>query len=96
MRLKRIIGSHGANLHEQWEVNRLFTMGRLLPALSKTYTLDEVATAVRSVQTNEHIGKVGVLCLAPRPGLGVTDPQARARVGEDRLRAFQSEPARVS
>jgi crotonyl-CoA reductase len=90
MRLKRIIGSHGANLHEQWEVNRLISMGRLLPALSKTYTLDEVATAARSVQTNQHIGKVGVLCLAPRPGLGVTDPQARARVGEDRLRTFQS------
>jgi crotonyl-CoA reductase len=90
MRLKRIIGSHGANLHEQWEVNRLISMGRLLPALSKTYPLNEVATAARSVQTNQHIGKVGVLCLAPRPGLGVTDPQARARVGEDRLRTFQN------
>ena len=35
------------------------------------------------------LGKVGVLCLAPRPGLGVTDPQARARVGEERLRLFR-------
>ncbi|MBN0043606.1 crotonyl-CoA carboxylase/reductase [Streptomyces actuosus] len=89
MRLKRIIGSHGANLHEQCEVNRLFSLGHLVPALSTTYPLAEVGAATRSVQTNEHVGKVGVLCLAPRPGLGVTDPQARAKVGEDRLRLFQ-------
>ncbi|MFJ5999384.1 crotonyl-CoA carboxylase/reductase [Streptomyces sp. NPDC092370] len=89
MRLKRIIGSHGANLHEQYEVNRLIALGHLVPALSKTYTLAEVAAAARSVQTNQHIGKVGVLCLAPEPGLGVTDPQARARIGEQRLTLFQ-------
>ena len=45
--------------------------------------------ATRTVQVNEHIGKVGVLCLAPRSGLGVTDPQARAQVGEERLRLFR-------
>lgn len=90
MRLKRIIGSHGANLHEQSEVNRLIALGHLVPALSTTYPLAEVGTAARSVQTNQHIGKVGVLCLAPRPGLGITDPQARARVGEERLRVFRS------
>ncbi|GAA2961158.1 crotonyl-CoA carboxylase/reductase [Kitasatospora cinereorecta] len=89
MRLKRIIGSHGANLHEQWEVNRLFALGHLIPALSAVYTLAEVGAAARSVQTNQHIGKVGVLCLAPRPGLGVTDAQARARVGEERLSLFR-------
>ncbi|MFJ7177858.1 crotonyl-CoA carboxylase/reductase [Streptomyces massasporeus] len=89
MRLKRIIGSHGANLHEQCEVNRLFALGQLVPALSKTYSLDEVGAAARSVQTNQHIGKVGVLCLAPRPGLGVTDPVARERIGEHRLTAFR-------
>ncbi|MFI6446258.1 crotonyl-CoA carboxylase/reductase [Kitasatospora sp. NPDC050543] len=88
MKLKRIIGSHGANLHEQCEVNRLITMGRIVPTLSKTYSLDDVAAAVRSVQVNEHIGKVGVLCLAPEPGLGVTDPVGRARIGEDRFRLF--------
>ncbi|MFC8246585.1 crotonyl-CoA carboxylase/reductase [Streptomyces chartreusis] len=89
MRLKRVIGSHGANLHEQCEVNRLFALGQLVPALSKTYPLDDVGEAARSVQTNQHIGKVGVLCLAPRPGLGVTDPQTRARIGEQRLTAFR-------
>ncbi|MFD8303024.1 crotonyl-CoA carboxylase/reductase [Streptomyces sp. NPDC059690] len=89
MRLKRIIGSHGANLHEQWEVNRLIALGHVVPALSATYTLDEVGVAARSVQTNEHIGKVGVLCLAPQPGLGVTDPIAREKIGEHRLKAFR-------
>jgi len=89
MRLKRIIGSHGANLHEQCEVNRLFSLGRLVPALSETYVLDDVGAAARSVQTNQHIGKVGVLCLAPDPGQGVTDPRARAKVGEERLRVFR-------
>jgi crotonyl-CoA reductase len=89
MRLKRIIGSHGANLHEQCEVNRLIAMGGVVPALSTTFPLQEVGAAARSVQANQHIGKVGVLCLAPRTGLGVTDPEARARVGEERLRLFR-------
>ncbi|WP_432156648.1 MULTISPECIES: crotonyl-CoA carboxylase/reductase [unclassified Streptomyces] len=89
MRLKRIIGSHGANFHEQWAVNRLIALGHLVPALSRTYVLDEVGAAARSVQTNEHIGKVGVLCLAPGEGLGVTDPEGRARIGERRLGAFR-------
>ncbi|MEU6347057.1 crotonyl-CoA carboxylase/reductase [Streptomyces sp. NPDC046977] len=89
MRLKHIIGSHGANWHEQDEVNRLIAKGYVLPALSTTYTLDNVGTAARSVQTNQHIGKVGVLCLAPTAGLGITDPQARARIGEDKFKVFQ-------
>ncbi|MCX4902877.1 crotonyl-CoA carboxylase/reductase [Streptomyces sp. NBC_00878] len=85
MKLKRILGSHVANLHEQWECARLFGQGRVMPALSTLYPLDEVGEATRLVQLNEHIGKVGVLCLAPEPGLGVTDPELRARIGEERL-----------
>ncbi|MFF4330645.1 crotonyl-CoA carboxylase/reductase [Streptomyces sp. NPDC001591] len=90
MKLKNIIGSHGANLDEQWETNRLIGMGKVLPALSATYSLDDAGEAARSVQVNEHLGKVGVLGIAPRPGLGVTDAQARARVGEERFQLFQS------
>lgn len=89
MKLKRIIGSHVANLQEQWETNRLIEMGRVVPALSTVYPLDDVGEAARLVQLNQHIGKVGVLCLAPREGLGVTDPALRARVGEQRLRVFR-------
>jgi crotonyl-CoA reductase len=85
MHLKRIIGSHAANLHELREFNRLVQLGKLMPALSTVYPLDEIGEAARLVQNNQHIGKVGVLCLAPHTGLGVTDPGLRARIGEDRL-----------
>jgi crotonyl-CoA reductase len=85
MNLKRLIGSHGANLQEQWECNRLVQLGRVVPVLSEVHPLADAAEAARRVQTNAHVGKVGVLCLAARPGLGVTDPEGRARIGEARL-----------
>ena len=87
MRLKRIVGSHGANYQEAWEVNRLIGLGRINPTLSSVYPLDEVGEATRAVQLNQHVGKVGVLCLAPKPGLGVEDP---ARRDEDRLALFRT------
>ncbi|HEV3093240.1 MAG TPA: crotonyl-CoA carboxylase/reductase [Solirubrobacteraceae bacterium] len=89
MRLKRVIGSHAANWQEAMEANRLIEMGRIVPALSKVYPLERVAEAAREVQLNRHVGKVGVLCLAAREGLGVEDPQMRASIGEDRLRLFR-------
>jgi crotonyl-CoA reductase len=85
MNLKRVVGSHVANLQEQWECNRLFSLGRLAPTLSALYPLAEVGEAARMVQTNTHTGKVGVLCMAPEPGLGVTDPRLRATIGDDWL-----------
>ncbi len=81
MRLKRIIGSHGANLQEQWETNRLLNQGVIKSALSECYPLEQTAEAARLVQENRHIGKVGVLSLAPKTGLGVTDPGLRDRIG---------------
>lgn len=85
MKLKRIIGSHGANLAEQWETHRLLGMGRIAPTISAVYPLAQAPEAVRLVQVNQHMGKVAVLCLAPRAGLGVTDPGLRAEIGEDEL-----------
>lgn len=85
MKLKRVIGSHAANYQEMWETNRLIGMGRIMPMLSTVYPLSEVAEATRLVQTNRHLGKVGVLCLAPEAGLGVTDPGLRQRIGADRV-----------
>lgn len=90
MRVKRIVGSHGANWQESWETNRLISMGKVVPALSRVYPLSEAGEATRLVQQGEHIGKVGVLCLAEREGLGVEDPELRARVGEDRLGLLRS------
>jgi crotonyl-CoA reductase len=95
MNLKRIIGSHAANLQEQAECIRLFRLGHLSPILSALYPLAEVAEAARFVQENRHVGKVGVLCMAPEPGLGVTDPQLRARLGAARLNPLRELPAEV-
>ncbi len=89
MRVKRIIGSHGANWQESWEANRLIGQGRILPALSKVYSLEQVGEAAREVQLNRHVGKVGVLCLAEREGLGIEDPELRASIGEQRLGLFR-------
>ena len=85
MNLKRIIGSHAANLQEQAECNRLVRLGMLSPILSEVHPLQDVGEAVRRVQLNQHVGKVGVLAMAPEPGLGVTDAALRERVGERRL-----------
>ncbi|MFI7406737.1 crotonyl-CoA carboxylase/reductase [Streptomyces sp. NPDC049541] len=85
MNLKRVIGSHAANLHEQAECNRLFRLGHLSPVLSEVYPLADVGEAARLVQLNRHTGKVGVLCMAPEEGLGVTDPALRAKIGTARL-----------
>ncbi|MBQ0851719.1 crotonyl-CoA carboxylase/reductase [Streptomyces sp. BH-SS-21] len=80
MRLKRVIGSHGSNLHEQAAVHRLLDLGHVAPALTETYPLTDTAEAARLVQSNTHLGKVGVLSLAPEPGLGVTDQARREQV----------------
>ncbi|MFD1536847.1 crotonyl-CoA carboxylase/reductase [Nonomuraea guangzhouensis] len=90
MRLKQIIGSHGANYQECHEVNRLISLGMIHPTLSRVYPLAEAADAARAVQLNQHVGKVGVLTLAPGPDLGIEDPAHRDRIGEDRLRLFRS------
>ncbi|MEU7989354.1 crotonyl-CoA carboxylase/reductase [Streptosporangium canum] len=90
MKLKRIVGSHGANYQECHEVNRLLSLGALQPTLSKVYPLDRTGDAARAVQLNEHVGKVGVLGLAPAEDLGVEDPALRERIGEDRIRLFRS------
>ncbi len=92
MRVKRVIGSHAANWQEAWEANRLIAQGRIVPALSKVYPLEQVGEAAREVQLNRHVGKVGVLCLAEREGLGIEDPELRASIGEERLSLFR-EPA---
>jgi crotonyl-CoA reductase len=41
------------------------------------------------VHRNEADGKIGVLCLAPREGLGIDDPEKRARIGEDKITLFR-------
>lgn len=90
MKVKRIVGSHGANYAEAWEMNRLVMRGMLVPTLSRTYSLDAVGDAARALQQGHSLGKTSVLCLAPAEGLGVTDQAARDRVGEDKLGLFRA------
>ncbi|MFD8499512.1 crotonyl-CoA carboxylase/reductase [Amycolatopsis sp. NPDC059657] len=85
MKLKTVMGSHGANLQESLECTRLIADGRIMPVMSAAYPLAEVGEACRLVQTNQQIGKVAVLCMAPSAGLGVTDAALRDRIGNDRL-----------
>jgi crotonyl-CoA reductase len=79
MNLKSIIGSHFANYREAWEANRLIAKGKIHPTLSRVYSLADTGQAAYDVHQNTHQGKVGVLCLAPREGLGVRDPEFRDR-----------------
>ena len=84
MKLKQIIGSHGANSGAAGH-QPTARSGALVPTMSAVYPLAEAAEACRIVQTSRQVGKVAVLCMAPEPGLGVTDPDLRGRIGEDRL-----------
>jgi crotonyl-CoA reductase len=79
MNLKKILSSHFANYREAWEANRLIAKGKIHPTVSKVYSLDQTGQAAHDVHRNAHQGKVGVLCLAPEEGLGVRDPEFRAR-----------------
>ncbi|MGP4115339.1 crotonyl-CoA carboxylase/reductase [Streptomyces sp. 4N509B] len=79
MNLKRIVGSHFATYREAWEANRLIAKGRIHPTLSRTFPLREAGQAAHEVHRNLHQGKVGVLALAPREGLGVRDHATRER-----------------
>ena len=89
MKLKRLVASHFANYHEAWLANRLVAKGRIQPVLSAVHPLQDVGEAARRVHRNEHEGKLGVLCLAPREGLGIEDAELRASIGEDVITRFR-------
>ena len=89
MKLKRIVSSHFANYQEAWEMNRLIDRGVIQPVMSEVFTLDQVGEAALKVHRNEGEGKLGVLCLAPEAGQGITDPEKRAAIGEDKITLYQ-------
>jgi len=89
MKLKTIKASHFANYKEAWEANRLISLGKVQPILSAVYPLVETGEAAYQVHHNLHEGKLGILCLAPEEGLGIDDPEFRAKVGEDRITLFR-------
>lgn len=89
MKLKSIISSHFANYQEAWEMNRLIDKGAIQPVMSEVFALDQVGEAALKVHHNEAEGKIGVLCLAPEAGQGVTDPAKREAIGEDKITLYQ-------
>jgi crotonyl-CoA reductase len=89
MKLKRIVASHFANYAEAAAANELVRQGRIQPILSAVYPLEQAGEAAFEVHHNRHEGKIGVLCLAPSEGLGIDDPEFRAKVGEDRITLFR-------
>jgi crotonyl-CoA reductase len=89
MRLKNLVGSHFANYQESWQANRLIAKGMIHPVLSQTFSLADVGEAAYQVHNNMHEGKLAVLCLAPSEGLGITDPELRAKVGESNISRFR-------
>jgi crotonyl-CoA reductase len=89
MRLKQIVSSHFANYAEAWQMNRLIDQGRIQPTLSKTFSLVDVGEAAYQVHHNQHEGKLGVLCLAPEAGLGISNPEKREAIGENKITLFQ-------
>ncbi|THA64140.1 crotonyl-CoA carboxylase/reductase [Streptomyces sp. A0642] len=95
MSLKKIVGSHFANYREAWEANRLVAKGKIHPTLSKTYPLQETGQAAYEVHRNLHQGKVGVLALAPREGLGVRNAELREK-HIDAINRFRPQEARTS
>ncbi|MCP3934796.1 MAG: crotonyl-CoA carboxylase/reductase [Actinomycetia bacterium] len=93
MKLKRIVSSHFANYQEAWAMNKLIDEGRIHPALSTTFRLNDVGEAALQVHHNQHEGKLGVLCLAPEMMMGVADKDKRERIGEDKIMAFENHAA---
>ncbi len=89
MKLKRIISSHFANYNEAWAMNRLIDRGAIQPILSAVHPLEAVGEAAYQVHHNQHEGKIGILCLASGEGQGITDPEKRARIGEDKITLFR-------
>jgi crotonyl-CoA reductase len=89
MKLKKLLSSHFANYAEAWASNKLLDEGRIQPLLSSTYSLDQVGAAARLVHRNEAEGKIGVLCMAPAAGMGVSNPEKRERIGVDKITLFQ-------
>ncbi|MEO6467941.1 MAG: zinc-binding dehydrogenase, partial [Acidimicrobiia bacterium] len=80
MNLKTLKGCHFANYREAWEANRAIGEGKVHPTMSKVFTLDETGEAANQVHHNQHEGKLGILCLAPEAGLGVTNGEMRERL----------------
>jgi crotonyl-CoA carboxylase/reductase len=70
MRQKRFQGSHFANDDQAKALNDLVIAGKVDPALSETYTFDQIPHVHQLMHDNRHPhGNMACLVNAPRPGL---------------------------
>jgi crotonyl-CoA reductase len=89
MKLKTIKGSHFSNYREAWAANKTIIDGKVVPPLSAVFELEDAGEAAYELHHNRHEGKIGILCVADGEGLGVSDLELRAKVGEERLTIFR-------
>ena len=89
MKLKTIKGSHFSNYREAWAANQTIIDAKVVPPLSAVFPLADTAEAAYEMHHNRHEGKIAILCAASSEGLGITNPELRARVGEQRLTIFR-------
>lgn len=94
--VKSIIGSHGANYMEAMDTIRLACKGSITPVLSTVYPFTDAKEAVYKLHNRSHVGKIGLLCLAPQEGLGIRDRELREQVGEERINVFRETPLTVA
>jgi crotonyl-CoA reductase len=80
MMLKTLKGCHFANYREAWAANQLICEGKVHPTMSKVFPLEQTGEAANQIHHNQHEGKLGILCMAPEEGLGVTDGEMRERL----------------
>ena len=87
--VKSIIGSHGANYHEAMQSTRLICKGMITPVLSRVYPLKHTADAVYALHSGIQVGKIGILNMIPKEGLGIRNQELRERVGEKRINVLR-------
>ncbi len=95
MKLKEIKSSHFANYAEATAMNRLIDRGQIHPVMSAVFPLEQSGEAALQVHKNLHEGKLGILCLAPEEGMGITDPEKRERIGEDNISRFRNHQRKI-
>ena len=71
MRQKRFQGSHLSNDEQAAAVTKLVAEGKVDPALSQTYSFDEIGEAHQLMLDNQHpAGNMAALVNATEPGQG--------------------------
>jgi crotonyl-CoA reductase len=88
MRVKSIVGSHFANARECAEFNELLQRGMVVPTVSMSFPLADVAEATSLMAAGTVPGKIAVRCCCEADE-GVEDPAMRSQVGDERINRYR-------